>query len=450
MTKIRVVGAGLAGSEAAWYIAEAGYAVELYEMRPKKMTPAHHTGLFGELVCSNSLKADHLGNAAGLLKAEMREMNSIVLSAADHHAVPAGQALAVDRDRYAKEITERLKNHPNVQYYEEEVTTIPEDGIVIIASGPLTSEPLEMSIRTLLGEDYLYFFDAAAPIVTKESLDHSIVYQASRYGEGEGEEGDYLNCPMSKQEYEAFWHELVHAETAEVKDFEVGNFFEGCLPVEEIASRGIQTLAFGPLKPVGLPDPRTGEIPYAVVQLRQDNQEGSLFGLVGFQTRLKWGEQKRVFSMIPGLEQAEFVRYGVMHRNTFINSPRLLHPTLQLRRNPRIFFAGQITGVEGYVESAATGIIAGMNALRLAKGEELIVFPPETVHGALTHYISSSVQKHFQPMNANFGILPPWDGKIKDRKLKKEKISERGLASMREFLRKYDIFTHLSSQCNNS
>lgn len=439
MTKIRVIGAGLAGSEAAWYIAEAGHQVELFEMRPTKMTPAHHTGLFGELVCSNSLKADHLGNAAGLLKAEMRVMNSIIIDAADHHSVPAGQALAVDRDRYAKEVTERLKNHPNIDFREEEVTAIPEDGIVIIASGPLTSEPLEASIRTLLGEDYLFFFDAAAPIVTKDSLNHSIVYQASRYGEGE--DGDYLNCPMSKQEYEAFWQELVHAETAEVKDFEAGNFFEGCLPVEEIASRGIQTLAFGPLKPVGLPDPRTGEIPYAVVQLRQDNLEGTMYGLVGFQTHLKWGEQKRVFSMIPGLENAEFVRYGVMHRNTFINSPRLLKPTLQLRSDPRIFFAGQITGVEGYVESAAMGIIAGINALRLSNGEEPLVFPRESAHGALTHYISSSVQKHFQPMNANFGILPPWEGKLKDKKLKKEKIAERGLAAVRDFLEEHHLFT---------
>lgn len=438
MTKLRVVGAGLAGSEAAWYIAEAGYEVELFEMRPLKMTPAHHTGLFGELVCSNSLKADHLGNAAGLLKAEMRALNSLVIRAADCHAVPAGQALAVDRDRYAEEVTGRLKSHPNIRVHTEEVASIPEDGIIIIASGPLTSEPLEASIRTLLGEDYLHFFDAAAPIVTKESLDASIVYQASRYGEGD--EGDYLNCPLSKREYEAFWHALVGAETAEVKDFEAGNFFEGCLPVEEIAGRGIQTLAFGPLKPVGLPDPRTGELPYAVVQLRQDNLEGTLYGLVGFQTRLKWGEQKRVFSMIPGLAHAEFVRYGVMHRNTFINSPALLHPTLQLRKEPRIFFAGQITGVEGYVESAATGIIAGINAVRLLNGEEPLVFPRETVHGALTHYISTSAQKHFQPMNANFGILPPWEGKLKDKKQKKEKISERGYAVLQDFLGKYRLF----------
>lgn len=439
MTKIRVVGAGLAGSEAAWQIAEAGIQVELYEMRPSQMTPAHHTGFFGELVCSNSLKADHLGNAAGLLKAEMRELGSIVMSAADHHAVPAGQALAVDRDRYAQEITEQLKAHPNIEFHETEVTQIPEDGIVVIASGPLTSEPLEAAIRELLGTDYLYFFDAAAPIVTRESLNMGIVYQASRYGE-EGD-GDYLNCPMSKEEYEAFWRELTTAEPAFVKDFEEGNFFEGCLPVEEIASRGIQTLAFGPLKPVGLPDPRTGEIPYAVVQLRQDNLEGTLYNLVGFQTRLKWGEQKRVFSMIPGLEEAEFVRYGVMHRNTFIHSPKLLAPTLQLKHDPRIFFAGQITGVEGYVESAAMGIIAGLNAVRLYRGEELLVFPKETAHGALTHYISTSVQKHFQPMNINFGILPPIQGKIKDKRLKKEMVAERGLQILRDFINSNEIVT---------
>lgn len=437
MTKIRVIGAGLAGSEAAWQIANAGMDVELWEMRPEQMSPAHHTGYFAELVCSNSLKADHLGNAAGLLKAEMREMGSLIISAADHHAVPAGQALAVDRDRYAKEVTERLENHPRVTIIHEEVREIPSDGIVIIASGPLTSEPLEQAIKGLLGTDYLYFFDAAAPIVTKDSLDHEIVYAASRYGE-EGD-GDYLNCPMTKAEYEAFWNELIKAETADVKDFEAGNFFEGCLPVEEIASRGIQTLAFGPLKPVGLNNPRTGEMPYAVVQLRQDNLEGSLYGLVGFQTRLKWGEQKRVFSMIPGLQDAEFVRYGVMHRNTFINSPKLLDATLQLRTEPRILFAGQITGVEGYVESAAMGIIAGMNAVRLARGEEPVVFPKETAHGALTHYISTSVQKHFQPMNANFGIMPPIEGKIKDKKRKKEMVSERAMTKLKEFVEQNNL-----------
>lgn len=437
MTKIRVIGAGLAGSEAAWQIAEAGLAVELWEMRPEKMTPAHHTGYFAELVCSNSLKADHLENAAGLLKAEMREMNSVVMAAADRHAVPAGQALAVDRDRYAKEVTERLESHPNIQIRQEEVTALPTDGITVIASGPLTSDALTRAIREILGTEYLYFFDAAAPLVTKESLNMEIVYQLSRYGE-EGE-GDYLNCPMSRDEYDRFWNELIKAERAEVKDFEQGKFFEGCLPVEEIASRGIQTLAFGPMKPVGLPDPRTGELPYAVVQLRQDNMEGTLFNLVGFQTRLKWGEQQRVFSMIPGLEHAEFVRYGVMHRNTFINSPKLLEPTLQLRSNPQILFAGQITGVEGYVESAATGIIAGLNAVRLARGEEPLAFPRETAHGALTHYISTSVQKHFQPMNANYGILPPLEGKLKDKKLKKELISKRGLASLQNFLGKYNL-----------
>ncbi|AZR72362.1 methylenetetrahydrofolate--tRNA-(uracil(54)-C(5))-methyltransferase (FADH(2)-oxidizing) TrmFO [Anoxybacter fermentans] len=439
MTRIRVIGAGLAGVEAAWQIAKAGVKVELWEMRPLKMTPAHHTGYFAELVCSNSLKADHLANAAGLLKAEMRELDSIVLAAADRHAVPAGQALAVDREKYAKEVTERILNHPNIEFHNGEVTEIFNDGIVIIASGPLTSNPLSDAIQRLIGTDYLYFFDAAAPIVTKESLDHNIVFKASRYGDEEN--GDYLNCPMTKEEYEAFWHELVNAERAQVKDFEKGKFFEGCLPIEEIASRGIKTLVFGPLKPVGLIDPRTGEMPYAVVQLRQDNLEGTLYNLVGFQTRLKWGEQKRVFSMIPGLSQAEFVRYGVMHRNTYINSPKLLKATLQLKKDPRIFFAGQITGVEGYVESAATGIIAGINALRLLRGEKPLIFPKETAHGALTHYISTSVQKSFQPMNMNFGILPPLKEKIKDKRLKKEKISKRALACLRQFINQNNILT---------
>ncbi len=437
MIKVRVIGAGLAGSEAAWQIAEAGIKVELYEMRPKKMTPAHHTKYFGELVCSNSLKADHFGNAAGLLKAEMRELNSIVMAAADHNKVPAGQALAVDRDQYAKEVTEKILYHPLFEIHDEEVSDIFDDGIVIIASGPLTSDSLSKAIQKELGSDYL-FFDAAAPIVAKDSLNHEIVYRASRYGKMG--EGDYLNCPMSKEEYENFWNELIQAECAEVKDFEKGNYFEGCLPIEEIASRGIKTLAFGPLKPVGLDDPKQGKRPYAVVQLRQDNLEGTLYNLVGFQTRLKWGEQKRVFSMIPGLEEAEFVRYGVMHRNTFINSPKLLEPTLQLKSDPRIFFAGQITGVEGYVESAAMGIIAGINATRLLKDRELLKFPKETAHGALTHYITSASSKNFQPMNINFGILPPLKEKIKDKKLKKEKVSEHGMAFLRHFIKDNEIF----------
>lgn len=438
MTKITVIGAGLAGSEAAWQIAKAGLKVELWEMRPEKMTPAHHTPYFGELVCSNSLKADHLGNAAGLLKEEMRKLDSLVIRAGDHHAVPAGQALAVDRDRYAQEITQRLEEHPNVEIRRGEVTDIPEEGIVVIASGPLTSKALSESIQKLLGTNYLYFFDAAAPIVSLDSLNMDIVYRASRYGDEQGEaedEGDYLNCPMSKEEYEAFWGELVKAEPAPVKDFEEGSYFEGCLPVEELASRGKKTLSFGPLKPVGLNDPRTGKRPWAVVQLRQDNSEGTLYNLVGFQTRLKWGEQKRVFSMIPGLEDAEFVRFGVMHRNTFINSPELLKPTLQLKSDPRIFFAGQITGVEGYVESAAMGIIAGLNAVRLAKKEELLVFPEETAHGALTDYITTLVHKNFQPMNINYGILPSLEEKIKDKRVKKHKVSEKALFALEQFMK---------------
>ncbi|MCK4257531.1 MAG: methylenetetrahydrofolate--tRNA-(uracil(54)-C(5))-methyltransferase (FADH(2)-oxidizing) TrmFO [Halanaerobiales bacterium] len=437
MTKVRVIGAGLAGTEAAWQIAEAGFLVELCEMRPKKMTPAHHTKYFGELVCSNSLKADHLGNAAGLLKTEMRELNSIIMSVADENKVPAGQALAVDRDKYAKSLTDKILSNPRIKINYDEITEIPEDGITIIATGPLTSDNLSKAIQEKLGSDYCYFFDAAAPIVAKDSLNLEIVYRASRYGK-EGE-GDYLNCPMNKEEYETFWQELINAERAEVKDFEKGNFFEGCLPIEEIASRGIKTLAFGPLKPVGLEDPRTGKRPYAVVQLRQDNLEGTLFNLVGFQTRLKWGEQKRVFSMIPGLEEAEFIRYGVMHRNTFINSPKLLEPTLQLKTDPRIFFAGQITGVEGYVESVAMGIIAGLNAVRLIQKKELLIFPKETAHGALTHYITAANQKSFQPMNINFGILPPLKEKIKDKKLKKETVSKRGLEFLNHFIKVHEI-----------
>lgn len=437
MTKIRVIGAGLAGSEAAYRIAEAGEKVELWEMRPVKKTPAHHTGYFGELVCSNSLKADHLRNAAGLLKEEMRKLNSIVINAADNNSVPAGSALAVARDKYGQEITERLTNHPNIEVKYGEVTEIPEDGVVIIASGPLTSDALSKSIQEKIGDDYLSFFDAAAPIVTKESLNHDVVFRASRYEEEK--EGDYLNCPLNKEEYMEFWNELMTAEKAPVKDFEKGNFFEGCLPVEELASRGYKTLAFGPLKPVGLTDPRTGNRPYAVVQLRQDNQEGTLYNLVGFQTRLKWGEQKRVFSMIPGLEEAEFVRYGVMHRNTFINSPELLDATLQLKKEPRIFFAGQITGVEGYVESAAMGIIAGINALRYINDQEPLIFPRKTAHGALTHYISSSVQRPFQPMNINYGVIPPPKEKIRDKRKKKEIVSKRGLSRLEKFINENDL-----------
>lgn len=442
MRKINVIGAGLAGSEAAWRIANSEIEVDLWEMRPKKMTAAHHTGYFGELVCSNSLKADHLGNAAGLLKAEMRQLDSIVISTADNHAVPAGQALAVDRQGYAKKLTERIFDHPLINVHSGEVCAdiqlkeILAEGITIIASGPLTSEPLSQAIAQLLGRDYLYFFDAAAPIVNIDSLDQNILYKASRYDDSG--EGDYFNCPLSKAEYEVFWQELVNAKRAPVKDFEKGKFFESCLPIEEIASRGIKTLAFGPLKPVGLPNPKTGQRPYAVVQLRQDNFSGTLYNLVGFQTRLQWGEQKRVFSLLPGFAEAEFFRYGVMHRNTFINSPQLLSPTLSLKTNPKIFFAGQITGVEGYVESAAMGMIAGINAVFLATGQRPLVFPKETAHGALANYIATSKAKSFQPMNINFGLLP-LDEKIRDKKLKRQKISQRGLKVLGQFIKENNL-----------
>lgn len=432
MTKIRVIGAGLAGSEAAWRIANSGFEVELIEMRPKKMTPAHHSGYFAELVCSNSLKADHLQNAAGLLKAEMRLLNSLIISAADQHAVPAGQALAVAREKYAKEVTNKIKANQLIRVHEEEAVDLDFDGIQIIATGPLTSKPLAKKIQEMLGVNYLYFFDAAAPIITYESINNDIIFRASRYDEEEG--GDYLNCPLNKDEYHSFYHALINAEKAEVKEFEDKKYFEGCLPIEELAQRGAKTLVFGPLKPVGLINPLTQERPYAVVQLRQDNYEGTLFNMVGFQTRLKWGEQKRVFSMIPGLEHAEFVRYGVMHRNTFINSPKLLKPTLQLKSDQRIFFAGQIVGVEGYVESAAMGIIAGINAVRLIHGKEPIAFPETTAHGALTNYITSFVGKSFQPMNINYGIIPSLEEKIKDKKLKKTRVSERAISVIKQFI----------------
>lgn len=443
MKKITVIGAGLAGSEAAWRIANSEIEVDLWEMRPKKMTPAHHTGYLGELVCSNSLKADHLGNAAGLLKAEMRELGSIVISTADSHSVPAGQALAVDRQAYAEKLTERISQHPLINLHYGEVgadiqlADILTEGITIIASGPLTSEPLAKAIAKMLGRDYLYFFDAAAPIVNVESLDQNVLYRASRYGNSG--EGDYLNSPLSKSEYELFCHELVNAQQAQVKDFETGKFFESCLPIEEIASRGEKTLAFGPLKPVGLPDPRTNRLPYAVVQLRQDNLAGTLYNLVGFQTRLQWGEQKRVFSLLPGFSKAEFFRYGVMHRNTFINSPQLLSPTLLLKDHQKVLFAGQIVGVEGYVESAAMGIIAGINAVFLARGDTPVIFPQETAHGALTDYITTTAVKTFQPMNINFGLLPILAEKIKDKKLKKQKISQRGLKVLGQFIKENDL-----------
>ncbi|MFC3344334.1 FADH(2)-oxidizing methylenetetrahydrofolate--tRNA-(uracil(54)-C(5))-methyltransferase TrmFO [Paenibacillus abyssi] len=428
--KVTVIGAGLAGSEAAWQIAAQGVPVTLYEMRPVTRTPAHHTDKFAELVCSNSLRANGLTNAVGVLKEEMRLLGSLILNSADKHAVPAGGALAVDREGFSGEVTSSLRNHPLVDVRTEEMTEIPEDGIVVIATGPLTSPQLSQQIKDLMGEEYFYFYDAAAPIVEKDSIDMSKVYLASRYDKGEAA---YLNCPMTEEEFETFYDALITAEKAELKEFEKEIYFEGCMPVEVIASRGKQTLLFGPMKPVGLVNPHTGKLPHAVVQLRQDNAAGTLYNLVGFQTHLKWGEQKRVLSLIPGLEQAEFVRFGVMHRNTFINSPKQLRPTYQFKGRDRLMFAGQMTGVEGYVESAASGLIAGINAGRMARGLEPLVLPAETALGSMAEYITTADFKHFQPMNANFGLFPPLDKRIKNKKEKYEAIANRALEKLIQF-----------------
>jgi len=427
--KVTVIGAGLAGSEAAHQIASRGVRVDLYEMRPVRKTPAHISDKFAELVCSNSLRANGLTNAVGVLKEEMRRLDSLIMRAADKHAVPAGGALAVDRDGFSGEITDTLRNHPLIEVRNEELTALPE-GIVVVATGPLTSPDLSARLRELMGEEYLYFYDAAAPIVDKESIDMSKVYLASRYDKGEAA---YLNCPMTEEEFNAFYDAIVGAETAPLKEFEKEIYFEGCMPIEVMMKRGKQTALFGPMKPVGLVNPHTGKLPFAVVQLRQDNAAGTLYNLVGFQTHLKWGEQKRVFSLIPGLENAEFVRYGVMHRNTFINSPRLLKPTYQYKGHDRLFFAGQMTGVEGYVESAAAGLLAGINAAKLALGEELIVAPPETVIGSMAHYITSADPEHFQPMNANFGLLPAFEERIKNKKARYEALAERALDNIDAF-----------------
>ncbi|MDQ0113065.1 FADH(2)-oxidizing methylenetetrahydrofolate--tRNA-(uracil(54)-C(5))-methyltransferase TrmFO [Paenibacillus harenae] len=431
---VTVIGAGLAGSEAAWQIATQGVPVILYEMRPVKQTPAHHTNQFAELVCSNSLRANGLTNAVGVLKEEMRQLNSLIMNCADQHAVPAGGALAVDRDGFSGEVTSRLREHPLIEVRNEEVTEIPKEGIVVIATGPLTAPGLSAQIQELLGEEYFYFYDAAAPIIEKDSIDMNKVYLASRYDKGEAA---YLNCPMTEEEFEIFHEALTTAETAELKEFEKEVYFEGCMPIEVMASRGKQTVLFGPMKPVGLVNPHTGKLPHAVIQLRQDNAAGTLYNLVGFQTHLKWGEQKRVFSLIPGLENAEFVRYGVMHRNTFINSPRLLKPTYQLNTRESLFFAGQMTGVEGYVESAASGLIAGINAARVARGQEPIVLPEQTTLGSMANYITTADFKHFQPMNANFGLFPPLEKKIRNKKEKNEAIANRALEGIEQFKREH-------------
>lgn len=426
---VNVIGAGLAGSEAAWQIANRGVKVRLYEMRPVKQTPAHHTENFAELVCTNSLRANQLTNGVGLLKEEMRQLNSVVMQAADKHNVPAGGALAVDRDSFSKAITAAVKNHPNVEVITEEVTSIP-SGLTVVATGPLTSDLLAKEIVKFTGDDGLYFYDAAAPIVAKDSLDMDKVYLKSRYDKGEAA---YLNCPMTEEEFTVFHKELVNAEMAELHDFEDEKFFEGCMPIEEMASRGAKTMLFGPLKPVGLEDPKTGKEPFAVVQLRQDNAVGDLYNIVGFQTHLKWGEQKRVFSMIPGLENARFVRYGVMHRNTYLRSPEMMTATYQTKARSDLFFAGQMTGVEGYVESAASGLYAGINAAKLALGQEPVVFPPETMMGAMAHYITHASKKNFQPINANFGIVPRLKQKIRDKRERNLQLSQRALTILDAF-----------------
>lgn len=423
---MNVIGAGLAGSEAAWQLAEAGVPVNLYEMRPVKSTPAHHTADFAELVCSNSLRGNGLTNAVGVLKEEMRRLNSIVVTSADETAVPAGGALAVDRNNFSALITKKVKEHPLVTVVLEEIKKIPE-GITVIATGPLTSESLAEEIADYNGSHGFYFYDSAAPIIDSSTIDREKVYLKSRYDKGEAA---YLNCPMTEEEFTRFYHALIEAEVAPQKEFEKEKFFEGCMPIEVLAKRGIKTMLFGPMKPVGLEDPKTGKRPYAVIQLRQDNAAASMYNIVGFQTHLKWGEQKRVFRMIPGLENAEFLRYGVMHRNSFMNSPELLKPTYQSKKRNDLFFAGQMTGVEGYVESAGSGLVAGLNAGRLAKGEKLLEFPRETAIGSMAYYITHAEGKHFQPMNANFGLFPALPERIRDKKLRYETLAERALNAL--------------------
>ena len=427
-----VIGAGLAGCEAAWTLAQQGIAVRLYEMKPQQYTPAHQYKGFAELICSNSLKAARIGSAAGMLKEEMRILGSLTMEAAQQTSVSAGGALAVDRERFSDFITERILAHPLIEVVHQRVDHLPE-GTGIVASGPLTEEHLAQDIAQLCGESYLSFFDAAAPIVTFESLDKDKVFFAARYGRGED---DYINCPMDKEQYEAFYEQLVQAESVQLHSFEREQMkvYEGCMPVEVMAKRGADTLRYGPLKPVGLTDPHTGRRPWAVVQLRSENRQGSLYNLVGFQTNLKFPEQKRVISMIPGLEQAEFVRYGVMHRNTFLDSPRLLESDLSLKKRPEIYFAGQITGVEGYVESAASGILAGHNLARRLRGEQPLQLPLDCMLGALVHYISDPSVSDFQPMGANMGILPPWQERVKDKAKRYELIANRGLDSLRAYL----------------
>ena len=428
--RITVAGAGLAGCEAAWQAARQGVDVTLCEMKPRGFTPAHHFPGFAELICSNSLRADRIENAVGLLKEEMRRMDSLIMACADATRVPAGGALAVDREAFSRAVTERIRNHPRVTVEEGELDRIP-DGPCVIATGPLTTEPMSRAVAALCGGDYLHFFDAVAPIVEYDSIDPDRVYFAARYGRGGA---DYINCPMTREEYDRFYDALVGAQTADLHEFdrEALKVFEGCMPVETMAARGRDTLRFGPLKPVGLPDPKTGRVPYAVVQLRRDNTAGSLYNIVGFQTHLTFPEQKRVFSMIPGLENARFIRYGVMHRNTYLASPALLDVFYRLRREPRVYFAGQMTGVEGYVESAASGLAAGFNCARQARGLDPVDFTAATAIGALAHYVSAGDPAHFDPMNVNFGIIAPLAEPIRDKRQRYEAVARRALANIEE------------------
>lgn len=430
---INVIGAGLAGCEAAMQIASRKIKVKLFEMKPKKKTPAHHSDLFGELVCSNSLKAARVESAAGLLKEEMRHMNSFLMKCADKCRVPAGGALAVDREIFSQFVTDGIRNNSYIEIINEEITEIPNDAVTIVASGPLTSDLLAASVQSRFGES-LSFFDAAAPIVTADSIDMDYAFCASRYGKGDGD--DYINCPMNKEEYEVFYEALISAERAPLHDFDVNNpkVYEGCMPVEVMAQRGHDTLRFGPMKPVGLTNPKDGHRPWAVLQLRKENASGSMYNLVGFQTNLKFGEQKRVFSLIPALHNADFVRYGVMHRNTFICSPKLLSPDYSLRENKKLFFAGQITGVEGYMESASSGILAGINACRVLNDEATLVLPNETMIGSLAGYISDNTIEKFQPMGANLGILPALEKRPRDKKERAAAYAERSLRFLDKFI----------------
>lgn len=429
---INVIGAGLAGCEAAMKIASQNIKVKLYEMKPDKKTPAHHTDKFAELVCSNSLKALRTESAAGLLKEEMRRLDSFLMKCADKCRVPAGGALAVDRDIFSELATEGIKSNPNIEIISEEITEIPNDAITVVATGPLTSDALADSIQKMFG-DSLSFFDAAAPIVTAESIDMNYAFSASRYGKGDGD--DYINCPMNKEEYELFHNELVSAQRVELHDFDVSNpkVYEGCMPIEVMAQRGKDTIRFGPMKPVGLTDPKTGHRPWAVLQLRKENASSTMYNLVGFQTNLKFAEQKRVFSLIPALHKADFVRYGVMHRNTFICSPKVLDSDFSVRKNKNLFFAGQLTGVEGYMESAASGIIAGINAVRLYRGQNTVYFPRDTMLGALSSYISDPTVVKFQPIGANFGVLPELENRPRDKRERGMLYSKRSLESLDKF-----------------